>query len=565
MALLVLLAAVAVSCAYSLAATPLYIATADVLIEPSGADISASSGTKIDADEVATQVQVVTSLPVSRLVQERFSLASPPDLSELVSVQAVGTSRILRVTAQDSSPDRAARTANIVATSYLQFREQDSVGRYEQARDRLAQEQADIESRLSEVNALLEKNPGGQALQGERRTLIASSAQVAAQIDALTDSLTTAAAGGELLHSAEPADNPVSPQIVLNLILGALVGLVLGVGAALLRDRLDDVVHDEEAVRQALDAVVLARVPQWSERSHRDRLVTLVDPHSPASEEYQRLGVNVRFMVATGAQESAPIVLLTSGQESEGKTVTSCNLAVSAARLGLNVVLIDADFRRASVAPRFGLGDPPGLSDLLVSEEDPSSYLIDIGVDNLTLLPAGTLPPNPAALLASGQMHLVLEELAAKADMIVVDSPPVLTGADTLELAALADMVVVVTRERVSRRRQLVAVRETLRQVSVESVGIVYNGVGDSARATYSYTSRERAVTGTDAAPDSAPTRAGKDQAGDPVPSAGTPPPSGDTHHGSAPTGHRDTPPVAPAGHGDSRKTAVAEPGDDVA
>lgn len=488
----VLVATVGAVLAYSLTATPVYVANADVLIEPSGTEMQGASGTKIDADEIATQTQVVTSLPVARLVTKQLQLTAVPDLDELVTVQAVGTSRVLRITAQDPSAGRAADTANTVAAAYLQFREQESIGRYEQASDRLTQEQGQIDTRLAEVNAMLAKNPRQALLQSERRTLLATLAQLSTQVDGLTDSLIAAASGGKLLQAAEPASDPISPQTVMNLILADLAGLVLGVGAALLRDRFDDVVHDDEAVRHALDAVVVGRVPQWPERSYRDRLVSLIDPRSPASEEYQRLAVNVRFMLATGASDSGGVVLVTSAQEGEGKTVTSCNLAVASARLGLRVVMVDADLRRASVAPRFGLGDPPGLSDLLVSNDSVESYLIDVGVDRLRVLPAGTLPPNPPALLSSSRMQLVLSELAADADVVLVDSPPVLIGADTLELANVADMVIVVTREQVSRRRHLVAVRETLRQISAAPMGIVYNGVADSGRSTYSYTVRDR-------------------------------------------------------------------------
>jgi capsular exopolysaccharide synthesis family protein len=495
LAVLVLVDTVGIALVYSLVVTPSYVATAQVLIEPSASDVQASGGAKIDADEVATQTQVVTSLPVARMVQARLGSDTVPDLSELVTVQPVGTSRILSISAQDESAQQAADTANTVATSYLQFREQSSIGRYEQARERLSQEQAEIEARLSEITAQITENPGSAApLQAERRTLLSTLAQLGTQLDSLTDSLTAASSGGELLRSAEPAAEPLTPQLPMNLVLGILVGLVLGVGAALLRDRFDDVVHDEEGARQALDSVVLGRVPQWSGRAYRDRLVSLLDPHEPASEEYQRLAVNVRFMLATGASESGAIVLLTSAQEGEGKTVTSCNLAVAAARLGLRVAMVDADFRRASVAPRFGMGDPPGLSDLLVADDAVDSYLIDVGVDNLVILPAGTLPPNPAALLSSERMRLVLAELTSEVDLVVVDSPPILTGADTLELATLADMVIVVTRERISRRRRLVAVREALRQLSVRSVGMVHNATSDSARSTYAYRPRKRTV-----------------------------------------------------------------------
>lgn len=506
----VVLACVGVAIAYSLAVTPVYLASADVLIEPSGADIQVSGESRIDADEVATQTQVVTSLPVARLVQAQFSLSSPPDLADLVTVQSVGTSRILRITARDTDPDSTAETANAVAASYLQFREQDSIGRYEQTKERLAQEQADLERRLAEIDRILDDQPRADpALQTERRGLLTTLSQITAQSDALTDSLTAAASGGELLRAAQPPTSPISPKTLLNALLGALVGVVLGIGAALLRDRLDDVVHEEETVRRSLDAVVLGRIPQWSARTHRDRLVTLQDPHSPASEEYQRLGVNVRFMLAAEDRRGGAVVVVTSGQEGEGKTATASNLAVALARLGMRVVLVDADLRRATAAHRFGLGDPPGLSDLLVGDHRTSSYLVDVGVEHLEVLPAGTTAPNPAALLGSARLRHVLGELAADADLLIVDSPPLLTGADTLELANVADMVVVVTRERVSRRRELISVRESLRQASVETVGVVFNAIADSSRSTYSYTPRERTVVPLEEGPvgadDSAP------------------------------------------------------------
>jgi capsular exopolysaccharide synthesis family protein len=266
--------------------------------------------------------------------------------------------------------------------------------------------------------------------------------------------------------------------------------LLLGGAGALLRDRFDDVVHDEAEVRRALgNAPLLGRIPRWPDQSHKGQLVTLRDSLAPASEEYQRLAVNVRFMLAPGRDSKSPgaVVLSTSAQDGEGKTVTSCNLAVSAARLGLSVVLVDADLRRPAIAPRFGLQDPVGLSDLLMSDAAHESYLVDASVENLRILPAGTVPPNPVALLASVRMKKLLADLAQGADLVIVDSPPALTGADVLELVNHADMVMVVARDGVSRRRQLVSVTESLRHVAVSSVGLVYNGVADGGRSASVY------------------------------------------------------------------------------
>jgi capsular exopolysaccharide synthesis family protein len=327
-------------------------------------------------------------------------------------------------------------------------------------------------------------------LEAERRSLLVNLAQINTQLDALGDSLTTAAAGGELLGRAEVPKEPASPRTALNVVLAGVFGLLLGAAAALLRDRFDDAVHDEAEVRRALgNAPLLGRIPRWPEQSYEGRLVTLRDSRAPASEAYQRLAVNVRFMLAPGRDSQSPgaIVLCTSAQDGEGKTVSSCNLAVAAARLGLSVVLVDADLRRPAVAPRFGLEDPAGLSDLLMSDAAYESHLVDASVRKLKILPAGTVPPNPVALLASVRMKKLLDDLAHNADLVIVDSPPALTGADTLELANHADMVMLVARAGVSRRRQLVSVTESLRHVAVSSVGVVYNGVGDGGRTATAY------------------------------------------------------------------------------
>lgn len=504
MLLLVFVAVVLLAVGYSYSQTPQYLASADVLIEPASVDVAATGSTELSAEEVATQVQVVTSEPVAQLTANTLNLAAPPDLSDLVTVEALGTSRIVRITAQDSVAGEAARTANAVARSYLSFRESQSLGGFEQASASLSARQGEVQEELNVVEAELAKAVLRETtlkLQAERRSLLTHLGQLSTQIGQLQESLTASTAGGELLHAATPATTPISPRPVLTGALGALFGLMLGIAAAVLRERFDDVVYDEETVRKALGgAVVLGRIPRWSDNPrNRQRLISLVYPHARPTEGYQRLAVNVRFLLATvrKSRESAAVALVTSAQTTEGKTVTASNLAVAAARLGLRVTLVDADLRRAGAAARFGLGDPPGLSDLLASDDATETYTIDVGVENLRFLPAGTIPPNPAALLSSARMRMVLAELAADADLVILDSPPLTAVADTLELAILADLVLVVAREGVSRRRDLVAVTESLRHVGSVSVGAVYNGVDEGGRKakTPYYESRERAGT----------------------------------------------------------------------
>lgn len=503
----VFVAVLALALGYSFAQTPQYVASADVLLEPASVDVAATGSTELSSEEVATQVQVVTSQPVAQLVQDDLRLAVAPDLNDLVTVEAVGPSRIVRITARNSNARQSARIANSVARSYLAFRENESVRGFEQASANLESRQTEAQDDLNAVESqlpLIQDRQTKLELQSQRRSLLTTLGQLSTQIGLLQESLTASTAGGELLRAASTPSTPISPRPVLTGVLGGLLGLMLGIGAALLRDRFNDVVYDEETVRRALGgSVVLGRIPRWPDTPEsRDRLVSLMAPHSLATEGFQRLAVNVRFLLATvrKSRESPVVTLVTSAQSSEGKTVTACNLAVTASRLGLRVVLIDADLRRAGAAARFGFGDPPGLSDLLVSDDSPDGYLIEVGVERLKFLPAGTIPPNPAALLSSARMRMVLAELAAEADLVVLDSPPLTAVADTLELAILADLVLVVAREGVSHRRDLVTVMESLRHVGTASISAVYNSSDDGGRKSDYYGSRERVTTPLDPA-----------------------------------------------------------------
>jgi polysaccharide biosynthesis transport protein len=492
-----LVLAVGGSVAYSLLQTPRYVAWAEVLVEPA-TDVNSAGTPEVTAEEISTQVQVVTSAPVARLVQEQLGLVSAPDLTELVTAEPQGTSRIVRITAAATRPTVAAIEANAVATAYLHYRGTQSTRQYEDAASDLSASQAAVEDRIDAIDqALLEDPRNSVELEAERRGLLTQLGQIASQIASVDQSVAGVGGGGTILHRAAPPAAPVSPRPLLNGVLAAFIGLVLGVGLALLRDRFDEVVHDEEAVRRALGrAPVLGRIPRWDEAGTKNRLVTLMHPHAVASEAFQSLSVNVRFLLAAARRPAhrAGVVMTTSAQPGEGKTVTAANLAVAAARVGMRVVLIDADLRRARVAERFGLGsDVPGLSDLLASDDDVASSLIDVGVENLLLLPAGTIPPNPTELLASPRMRMVLQEIAGNADLVVLDTPPALLVADTLELVSAVDLCVVVARRGSSHRRAIASVVERLRQVGADSIGGVVNFIdSEESKSAYSY---EPAVT----------------------------------------------------------------------
>lgn len=479
---------------FSLLQTPRYSASADVLIQPTFTGITGP--TEVSEGELATQVQVVGSLPIAQGVAEKLGMEETPSLAGLVSVEPVGSSRIIRISARDADPEKAAQLANAVAAVFVEYRRAETSSMYAETATQLSERQSAVEARIAEIDELLGDDPDDRVeLEAERRVLQTELGQLSSQIAQSGGGLSVPDGGGSLLQEATIPTSAVSPRPVFNAVLAAGFGLMLGVALALLRDRFDDAVRDEDSARQAMDGVpVLGRIPEWDDEANRDRLITVLEPFAPATEAFQTLGVNLRFLLATrvGDERRGGILLTTSAQPGEGKTVTSSNLAVAACRIGMRVALVDADLRRGKVGERFGLGDPRGLSDLLVRFDDPSNYLVDVGVDNLRVLPAGTVPPNPTQMLGSNRLQTVLTHLAGEFDLVILDSPPVLAVADSLELAARADQVIVVTRAKVSRRRMLSQTVETLRQVGVTSMGGVINGVpaGDVSVSRYGYTPR---------------------------------------------------------------------------
>ena len=292
--------------------------------------------------------------------------------------------------------------------------------------------------------------------------------------------------------------------------LGLFLGLLFGIGLAFVRDHFDDAVRDEGRLREAVTPrPVLGRIPHWS-NAKSGRLATVLDPSSPVSEAYRALSTNIRFLLAvakdrtpaaepppsratlTKAAKPAPtsppgrLLLVTSATEAEGKTSLASNLGVVAAQFGLRVVLVDADLRNPQLASVFGLGRPPGLSDLLATDDDASDYLIK--VENLKVLAGGSLAPNPAELLASPRMKAILRALASQADLVVIDSAPATRVSDALELVASCDLVLLCARHVQSRLRLVHEAIERITQVGGEVSGVVYNDIPlRSAAETYGY------------------------------------------------------------------------------
>jgi polysaccharide biosynthesis transport protein len=484
----------------SLVQTPVYEAEAEVIVEPvrRAQDVTLEELLGPQNTFVETERLVVTSRPVATRAAEALGTTEVTDLLEDVRVEAVRDTRVVRILATSTDPVQAASTADAFATAYLEHRRAQAVDDLLAAATTIESRAAAIREDIAAIDAQLDDADGDEesALRLERDSLVSQLATVNAQAAETGDSSQTVAGGGAILTPADVPVDPVSPQPIRNAALALVLGLMLGVGLAFLRDFMDDVIRDESDFKRATGGrPIVGRIPGWNDPDGHDRLVTIVDPMSTASEAYRELSAGVRFMLLATREvddalpaDGTPLgrsVMMTSATAGDGKTSTAANLAVAAARVGLRTLLVDADLRRASVGRRFGLGRTTGLSDVLLSGDSLHDHVVGVGVDNLLILPAGTIPPNPSELLASPAMRALERGIAEQVDLVIYDSPAVLAVPDALELGRHVDLAIIVARADATGRRQLGSAIERLEQVGTDVSGTVLNDIDGSNDAYY--------------------------------------------------------------------------------
>lgn len=218
----------------------------------------------------------------------------------------------------------------------------------------------------------------------------------------------------------------------------------------------------------------------------RKELIAQRDPKSPISEVFRILRTNIQFM---DTSKKMKILLLTSTFPGEGKSWVSSNLAVTFAQAGKKVILIDADMRKGRQYTIFGVSPRPGLSNYLSEididrpeETDISMYLQKTEVENLLLMPAGNVPPNPSELLVSPQMTKLLEDLKQVCDLIVIDGTPCELVTDSVILSRVADATVIVTAHKETKKDNLERVIKNIQNVGGKLVGVVINKMPVSAK-----------------------------------------------------------------------------------
>ncbi len=235
----------------------------------------------------------------------------------------------------------------------------------------------------------------------------------------------------------------------------------------------------------------------------KKELVAKLDPKSPISEVFRTLRTNIQFMNTKGKLKS---ILITSTLPGEGKSWVSANLAVTFAQAGKKVILIDADMRKGRVYSIFGVSPRPGLSNYLSgvdwnngdASEDLADYIQETEIENLYVIPAGNVPPNPSELLVSDRMQNLVEKINSLCDIIIFDGTPSQLVTDSLILARIVDTAVIVTASKQTKKEDLKRVVRNIKNVGGKIAGVILNKVEiDAKKYEQSYYYGSTALTET--------------------------------------------------------------------
>lgn len=406
------LLAVAAALALTAQATPQYRTSVKFFVSvPSDDTTSAYTGGLFSQQRVKSYADVIAGESTAESVAGALPGLSPEDVEGKITAVAVPETVLLTATVTDTSPQRA----------------------------------------LAIAQALAERFPD-MVLELERRG------------DGLPPPIQARVTEEPQLPSV-----PFSPRPVRNLALALVLGLLLGIGIAVLRETLDNTVKDPDDVREATGAATLGAIAFDSGASKRP-LIVQDKPRAPRAEAFRQLRTNLQFVQVDRPLRS---FVITSSVPKEGKSTTACNLAITLAQAGVRTVLVEGDLRRPRVADYLGIEGAVGLTTVLIGRAELADAVQPWGDGTLHVLPSGPIPPNPAELLSSAGMRQLLQQLTTDFDMVIIDAPPLLPVTDAAILATMTDGAVLNVHAAATRKDQLRTAAEALQAVDANVLGAV--------------------------------------------------------------------------------------------
>jgi succinoglycan biosynthesis transport protein ExoP len=465
--------------AFSLMQEKEYSAESSLLFRDPGFDqrlfgSSDSQAWQDPAREAATNVRLASLDAVADRTSEDLGRGLNGEaVSAMLDVEPEGQSDVVSIAATHEDPEFAARVANAFAQSYIEFRREADQAKVEDARQLVEAEYARLEPEA-------QVGEEGQALRE--------------QISNLTTLEALQTGNAELVQEADVPSSPSSPKPVRNTLIGAVFGLLFGLGLALVRERLDRRLKDPDELEESFGLPILGEIPESRALRHEKRDSASEPLPAREAEAFRLVRTRLRYFNVDRELHS---LLVTSTAASDGKTTVAFYLARAAASAGTRTVLVETDMHEAALALEFGLAPLPGLAEVLTHQARPGSVVQLIPVEdrsngrgkvrNLDVIVAGAEPPNPLELVESAGMASLLAQLEEAYDLVVLDAPPASAVADTLPLMKLVDGVILVSQLGRTTRDEAVSLREQLSSLDVSPLGVVLNRTRKRRGYSYGY------------------------------------------------------------------------------
>ncbi len=300
-----------------------------------------------------------------------------------------------------------------------------------------------------------------------------------------------------IIDPAKPVYSPIKPKKKMNILLGIMMGLGLGIGVTFALEYFDNSVRSVQDIERSgmpiLGSIPVIKLEETAKRFGKNgkhgsthhssdqeaktiagRLITHFAPKSPISEAYRSLRTSIQYAKADAALQT---IIVTSPGPQEGKSTTVANLAITIAQMGTKTLLVDTDLRRPVLHSIFNMSRSKGISNYLVGKIELDEAIIKTEIDNLYLIPCGTLPPNPSELLGSKAMKNCIGELKKQFDVILFDSPPIMAVTDAAVLSSEVDGVILVVKAGQTNRNAVLRSFEILKNIPNRILGALLNVV----------------------------------------------------------------------------------------
>jgi tyrosine-protein kinase len=492
--IVILAIVIAVGAAYLVSSrqTPAYEATSEVNVGGSSISTilnpSAHLSSSVVQQNVASAAQAAHTTPVAAATLRAANVhgLTAQDLLDETTITPSSTTSFFSIAVTDRFPDRAKLLATTYAETYVAVSNHNAVAGLSAKLSALNVKIAQLKKKIAREIAVAGNQSAGAADQTELQNDLK-------QQGAYQNGLDSLANNNQVAQKAESATK-VRPATTRNLVMGFGIGLVIGLVLVSLAEALDTRIRHSDDVAQRLGLPLLTRIP-IPPRSLRkaSSLGMLHDEGGIQTEAYRKLRINLDF---ANLSIKARTIMVTSATEQEGKSTTVANLAVALAKAGRRVVLVDLDLRKPYLDRFFDLTGRPGMTDVALGHVtlDQAMWSIPIpgaeggpGAGSLHVLPSGPMPPNPADLIESSVVTEVLLDLAERADVVLLDSAPLLPVADGVVLSNKVDGMLVVVRASTIRRPVLNELQRVLTACPAAKLGFVLTGSDEGEGYGYGY------------------------------------------------------------------------------